>query len=63
MENCDESPLTGKQSKRTSRAKGICKTDFRVHEVEQHIGENATVCGVVASGRYAERTRGRPKFL
>jgi hypothetical protein len=32
-------------------------------EAGQHIGENATVCGLVASGRYAERTRGRPTFL
>jgi micrococcal nuclease len=32
-------------------------------EAGQHVGENATVSGVVASGRYAERTRGRPTFL
>jgi hypothetical protein len=32
-------------------------------EAGQHIGETATVCGVVASGRYIERTRGRPTFL
>jgi micrococcal nuclease len=32
-------------------------------EAGQHIGETATVCGVVASGRYAEGTRGRPTFL
>jgi hypothetical protein len=32
-------------------------------EAGQHVGETATVCGVVASGRYAERTRGRPTFL
>jgi len=32
-------------------------------EARQHIGEQATVCGVVASARYAERTRGKPTFL
>ena len=32
-------------------------------EAGQHVGETATVCGVVASGRHAERTRGRPTFL
>jgi hypothetical protein len=32
-------------------------------EAKQHIGETATVCGVVASGRYSERARGRPTFL
>ena len=34
-----------------------------VAEAGQHVGETATVCGVVASGRYSERTRGRPTFL
>ena len=28
-------------------------------EARQHVGEQAKVCGVVASARYAERTRGR----
>ena len=32
-------------------------------EAGQHVGETATVCGAVASARYAERTRGRPTFL
>jgi hypothetical protein len=29
----------------------------------RHIGEAASVCGVVASGRYSEPTRGSPTFL
>ena len=33
------------------------------NEARQHIGEQATVCGVVASARYAARTRGEPTFL
>jgi hypothetical protein len=32
-------------------------------EAKDHIGEQATVCGKVASSRYAATTRGRPTFL
>ena len=32
-------------------------------EAKDHIGEQATVCGRVASTRYAETTRGKPTFL
>ncbi len=32
-------------------------------EARNHIGEQATVCGMVASGRYAATTRGKPTFL
>lgn len=32
-------------------------------EAKNHIGEQATVCGKVASGRYAATTRGKPTFL
>ena len=32
-------------------------------EAKDHIGEQATVCGKVVSTRYAESSRGRPKFL
>jgi hypothetical protein len=32
-------------------------------EAKDHIGEQATVCGKVASTRYAETTRGKPTFL
>lgn len=28
-----------------------------------HIGENGTVCGIVASAHYATRTKGQPTFL
>jgi hypothetical protein len=28
-----------------------------------HIGQTATVCGLVASARYASRSRGKPTFL
>jgi DNA/RNA endonuclease YhcR with UshA esterase domain len=32
-------------------------------EAKAHIGETATVCGTVASARYAAQSRGRPTFL
>jgi hypothetical protein len=32
-------------------------------EAKDHIGEQATVCGNVASTRYAATTRGKPTFL
>jgi len=32
-------------------------------EAKTHIGEQATVCGRVAGGRYAASTRGKPTFL
>jgi hypothetical protein len=32
-------------------------------EAKDHLGEQATVCGKVASARYAATTRGRPTFL
>ena len=32
-------------------------------EAKDHVGETATVCGVVASARYAASSRGRPTFL
>jgi len=32
-------------------------------QAADHVGETATVCGVVASARYAASTRGQPTFL
>jgi len=32
-------------------------------EAKDHLGEVATVCGTVASARYADRTNGHPTFL
>lgn len=32
-------------------------------EAKEHIGERATVCGPVASTKYAASSRGRPTFL
>lgn len=32
-------------------------------EAKDHVGETATVCGAVASTRYAAQSRGRPTFL
>jgi DNA/RNA endonuclease YhcR with UshA esterase domain len=47
-------------------------TTFPVHaqtkkitaaEAKSHVGEKATVCGAVASSRYAEWSKGQPTFL
>lgn len=32
-------------------------------EAAKHVGEKATVCGVVASASYASRSKGQPTFL
>ena len=32
-------------------------------DAARHVGENATICGVVASVNYAARSRGQPTFL
>jgi hypothetical protein len=32
-------------------------------EAKNHIGETATVCGRVASSRYADKSKGQPTFL
>jgi hypothetical protein len=32
-------------------------------EAKDHVGETATVCGIVASARYATSTKGQPTFL
>ena len=32
-------------------------------EAKNHVGETATVCGRVASTRYAEKSKGQPTFL
>lgn len=32
-------------------------------EAKNHVGENATVCGDVASAHYAPRSRGNPTFI
>lgn len=41
----------------------IPQTKITPSEAKNHIGEQATVCGNVASARYASSTRGQPTFL
>jgi micrococcal nuclease len=38
-------------------------TFIKPEEAISHIGENHTVCGVVASAKYADRTNRKPTFL
>jgi hypothetical protein len=47
-----------------SSVTGLCQGKrLTTAEAIDHIGEKATVCGKVASTRYAATTRGRPTFL
>ena len=39
------------------------QTAIPAAEAKNHVGENRTVCGDVASAHYAARTRGNPTFL
>src|SRR5713226_6985807 len=36
---------------------------FTAAEAKDHVGETATVCGIVVSTRYAASTKGQPTFL
>jgi hypothetical protein len=42
---------------------GYTQTSISAAEAKNHVGERTTVCGEVASTRYAERTRGNPTFI
>jgi len=42
---------------------GYAQTSVSAAEAKSHVGERATVCGEVASTRYAARTRGNPTFI
>ena len=37
--------------------------ELSTDKAAQHIGESATVCGTVASARYAQQVGGKPTFL
>jgi hypothetical protein len=39
------------------------KKRLTAKESKDHVGEVATVCGTVASARFADRTNGQPTFL
>lgn len=39
------------------------QTKLTAREAKYHVGEQATVCGKVASTDYSSRSRGRPTFL
>ena len=41
----------------------VTQTKITPAEAKRHIGENITVCGNVASTRFAESTSGQPTFL
>lgn len=37
--------------------------EIGAEEAAKHVGESATVCGVVESARYSERSKAQPTFL
>jgi DNA/RNA endonuclease YhcR with UshA esterase domain len=39
------------------------QSSISANEARNHVGENATVCGEVASAHYAARSRGNPTFI
>jgi DNA/RNA endonuclease YhcR with UshA esterase domain len=41
----------------------LAQKKLSTNEAKDHIGETATVCGTVASARYAASTKGQPTFL
>lgn len=44
-------------------AQSVAQKKLPATEAKNHIGETATVCGSVASTRYAASSRGKPTFL
>jgi len=42
---------------------GYAQGSISAVEAKNHVGEKATVCGEVASTRYAARSRGNPTFI
>jgi hypothetical protein len=44
-------------------ALGLAQTSISAAEAKNHVGERATVCGDVASTRYAARSHGNPTFI
>ena len=41
----------------------LAQQSISPHEAKNHLGENATVCGQVASTHFAAASRGKPTFL
>ncbi len=37
--------------------------NYTTDQASNHIGENATVCGVITGGKYAKSSRGKPTFI
>jgi len=41
----------------------LLPSEYSAYMAQNHIGEKATVCGVVVSSHYASSSRGEPTFL
>ena len=46
-----------------SAGTSLAQKKYSASEAKEHVGETATVCGKVASTRYAPRSKGQPTFL
>jgi DNA/RNA endonuclease YhcR with UshA esterase domain len=46
-----------------STAPALAQKKLSAAEAKDHVGETATVCGTVASAKYAAGSRGQPTFL
>jgi hypothetical protein len=44
-------------------SQGHADNSLSAAEAKKHIGENATVCGLVVSAHFAANSRGEPTFL
>jgi hypothetical protein len=47
----------------TTFAFPVLAAELTTQQAASHVGEAATVCGVVASANYSVRTKGQPTFL
>ena len=47
----------------TTASVSLAQQKLTPAEAKAHVGETATVCGTVASSRYAASTKGQPTFL
>jgi DNA/RNA endonuclease YhcR with UshA esterase domain len=46
-----------------SASQAQAQTSISAVQAKNHVGENATVCGEIASTHFAERSRGTPTFI
>jgi len=66
LDNCtaeNNTPAPERPTPVAWRGAPICASGLSAQDAAKHVGENATVCGVVASSHYAPRSRSQPTLL